>query len=269
MSTSSHQITGHTRIFGILADPIHHVKTPQGLNALMQRIGYDGVLVPLHASADDLASVVAGLRLLRNLGGFIVTVPHKTAVVDLCDVVSESARLIGAVNTVRRAADGRLLGEMLDGHGFVAGLRRNGIQHAGRSAYLAGAGGAANAIAFALAQAGVSRLTIANRTRAKAEDLASRLAGAFPTLHVDIGSPDPSGHDLVVNATSLGLKEGDPLPLDASRLTADQTVAEIIMEPATTALLAAAQARGCRTQPGQPMLDCQLELMAKFVGMEP
>jgi shikimate dehydrogenase len=134
---------------------------------------------------------------------------------------------------------------------------------------LAGAGGAANAIAFALAQAGISRLTIANRTRAKAEDLAGRLAGPFPNLQVDIGTPDPSGHDLVVNATSLGLKDGDPLPLDAACLTPDQIVAEIIMQPVTTALLAAAQARGCRIQPGQPMLDCQLALMAKFVGMEP
>ncbi|HQS08195.1 MAG TPA: shikimate dehydrogenase [Xanthobacteraceae bacterium] len=263
------QITGYTRLFGILADPIQQVKTPQALNALMARVGYDGVLVPLHARAEDLAAVVGGLKLLRNLGGLIVTVPHKTAMVDLCDEVSESARLIGAVNTIRRATDGRLVGEMLDGHGFVAGLRQNGIEPEGRSAYLAGAGGAANAIAFALAQAGISRLTIANRTRAKAEDLAGRLAGPFPNLQVDIGTPDPSGHDLVVNATSLGLKEGDPLPLDVACLSADQIVAEIIMQPVTTALLAAAQARGCRIQPGQPMLDCQLALMAKFVGMEP
>ncbi|OYZ82216.1 MAG: shikimate dehydrogenase, partial [Rhizobiales bacterium 24-66-13] len=149
------QITGYTRLFGILADPIQQVKTPQALNALMARVGYDGVLVPLHARAEDLAAVVGGLKLLRNLGGLIVTVPHKTAMVDLCDEVSESARLIGAVNTIRRATDGRLVGEMLDGHGFVAGLRQNGIEPEGRSAYLAGAGGAANAIAFALAQAGI------------------------------------------------------------------------------------------------------------------
>ncbi|WP_029003271.1 shikimate dehydrogenase family protein [Azorhizobium doebereinerae] len=263
------EITGHTRLFGILADPIHHVRTPQALNALMQARGYDGVLVPLHVAPDDLATAIAGLRRLRNLGGLIVTVPHKTAILDLCDEVTDNARRIGAVNTVRRMPDGRLVGEMLDGKGFVAGLRKAGIEPAGRSAYLAGAGGAANAIAFALAEAGVSRLTIANRTRAKAEDLAGRLAGAFPALPVTIGTPDPSGHDLVANATSLGLKDGDPLPLDADRLSDDQIVAEIIMQPETTALLAAASARGCRTHQGHPMLACQLDLMADFVGMRP
>lgn len=266
---AAREITGHTRLYGILADPIHHVKTPQMLNALMARENIDGVLVPMHVGADGLAALVAGLRALRNLGGVIVTVPHKTAMVDLCDEVTASARAIGAVNTVRRTADGRLIGEMLDGKGFVGGLIAAGLDPRGRSAYLAGAGGAANAIAFALAEAGVSRLTIANRTRAKAQDLADRLAAACPGLALTIGGPDPSGHELVVNATSLGLAEGDPLPLDADRLEAAQTVAEIIMQPEETALLKAAAARGCRVHPGRPMLACQLDLMADFLGMRP
>ena len=262
-----HEITGRTWVFGILADPIHHVRTPQALNALMEKRGFDGVLAPFHVGAADLAAFVGALRLMRNLGGFIVTVPHKTAIVSLCDEVTESARRIGAVNAVRREADGRLIGEMLDGAGFVAGLRRSGIEPNGRSVYLAGAGGAANAIAFALAQAGVSRLTIANRTRPKAEDLVRRVAAFLPAAKVEIGSPDPSGHDLVVNATSLGLKDGDPPPLDADRLDGSQVVAEIIMQPETTALLAAAAACGCRVHPGKPMLTCQLDLMADFMGM--
>jgi shikimate dehydrogenase len=262
-------ITGHTAIWGILADPIHHVKTPQALNAMMHERGVDGVMIPLHVGAGDLEALVTGLRSMRNLKGFVVTVPHKTAIVDLCDEVSERARAIGAVNTVRREADGRLVGEMLDGAGFVSGLRQGGIEPKGRSVYLAGAGGAANAIAFALAEAGVSRLTIANRTRAKSEDLQQRLATHHPDVPVEIGINDPSGHDIIVNATSLGLKEGDPLPLDADRLSPDQTVAEIIMQPETTALLVAARERGCRTHPGRPMLTCQLELMAEFMEMRP
>ncbi|MFS8039109.1 shikimate dehydrogenase family protein [Xanthobacter sp. AM11] len=261
------EITGTTRLYGILADPIHHVKTPQMLNAFMAQEGIDGVTVPMHVGADDLAALMAGLKHMKNLGGLIVTVPHKTAVLDLCDEVTDSARRIGAVNTIRRTADGRLIGEMLDGKGFVGGLIAGGIAPEGRSAYLAGAGGAANAIAFALAQAGVSRLTIANRTRAKAEDLADRLKDAFPGLQVDIGSPDPSGHDIVVNATSLGLRDGDPLPLDADRLAPEQIVAEIIMQPEQTALLKAAAARGCRVHFGKPMLACQRELMAAFLEL--
>ncbi len=261
------EITGRTRVWAILADPITQVKTPQMINAVIAERGVDGVMIPMHVAPENLAAMVAGIRGMKNCGGIIITVPHKSAIVDLLDEVSPTARLIGAVNTVRREADGRLVGEMLDGIGFVTGLKKNGIDPKGRSAYLAGAGGAANAIAFALADAGVTRLTIANRTRAKAEDLASRIAVAHPALRVDIGTPDASGHDLVVNGTSLGLRAGDPLPLDAGSLSSDQIVAEIIMDPEETAIMAAARAKGCRVHPGRPMLLAQRELMADFTGI--
>ncbi len=263
------EISGHTRVYGILADPVHHVQTPQKLNALMQRRGHDGVMVPVHVTAGDLATVVAGLKRMKSLGGFVVTVPHKAAIVALCDEVSERARLVGAANCVRREADGRLVGEVLDGLGFVAGLRREGFDPKGRRVLLLGAGGAANAIAFAMAEAGVASLSIANRTRAKSQDLARRLARAYPALPVDLDEPGTAAPDIVVNGTSLGLAEGDPLPLDASRLSAGQIVAEVIMQPRVTALLAAAQAKGCRIHYGLPMLECQLEMMADFMGMTP
>ncbi|TGD99019.1 shikimate dehydrogenase family protein [Methylobacterium nonmethylotrophicum] len=263
------EITGHTRVFGILADPIHQVKAPQGLNRIMAERGVDGVMVPFHVASADLATVLTGLRAVKSFGGAIVTVPHKTAIVPLLDAVSDAARLVGAVNAVRREPDGRLVGEILDGAGFVAGLRAAGHDLRGRSAYLAGAGGAANAIAFALAEAGIARLTVHNRTAARVEDLFGRLRRLFPDLPLASGDPDPTGHDLVVNATSLGLRPDDPLPLDASRLAPGQRVAEIIMQPAETRLLREAAARGCRTHPGLPMLEGQLALMADFLGMVP
>lgn len=259
-------ITGSTRIFGILADPIHHVKAPQAINWLLDERHVDGVMVPIHVSVDGLEDLVHGLRRMHNLGGFVVTVPHKTAMPALCDELTPAAARIGAVNIVRRTAEGRLVGGMLDGDGFVAGLRSEGIEPAGRSAYLAGAGGAASAIAFALAQAGVTRLTIANRTPAKAAELIDRIALDFPDLKLVLGTDDPSGHDVVVNATSLGLRAGDPLPLNVECLAAWQTVAEIIMQPAETPLLVAAREKGCRVHFGAPMLACQVELMAAFMG---
>jgi shikimate dehydrogenase len=259
------QITGHTKLFGILADPIHQVKTPQGINRIFERETFDGVLVPIQVDANHLASVVQGLRQMKNFCGFVATVPHKSAMLALCDEVTPDAKLIGAVNVVHRRVDGRLIGTMLDGEGFVAGLRQEGIEPSGQRAYLAGAGGAAGAIAFALARAGVRQLTIANRTTEKVRLLIERMRSLYPTLALSVGTEDPSDHDLVVNGTSLGMLPADALPLDLAKLRAQQTVAEIIMQPKETPLLIAAKAIGCRVHFGEPMLSCQLALMAAFM----
>lgn len=261
------EISGRTRVLGILADPIAHVKAPAGINAIARRRGRDAVMVPFQVAPENLAAFVQSLRHLKSFDGAVVTVPHKVAVVGLCDGVTDRARAIGAANVIRRTADGRIEADMLDGAGFVAGLMAGGIDPKGRAAHLTGAGGAANAIAFALAEAGVSRLTLANRTRAKAAELAARIAAAFPGVPVAVGTDDPSGHDLIVNGTTLGMRPDDALPIDGARIAPDMVVAEVIMEPAETALLTAARAKGARTHPGRPMLDHQLELMADYFGL--
>jgi shikimate dehydrogenase len=259
-------ITGRTLIYGIIADPIAQVRTPEVLNRFFAERQVDAVVVPLHLAAADLAAAWPAFRRLRNLGGLIVTVPHKAAVLDLCDEIGEAARLVGAANAVRREADGRMVCEMFDGRGFLGGLRAEGIDPAGRRVLLAGAGGAARAIAFALAGAGCARLTVANRTASKAEDLADRVRRAFPGCEAVAAPADPSGHDLIVNATSLGLRPDDPLPLDVERLRPEMTVAEVVMKPEQTALLAAAKVRGCRLHLGRHMLDAQVRLLADFLG---
>jgi shikimate dehydrogenase len=262
------EITGNTRLFGIVADPVSQVKTPQAMRRLFEARGADAVLVPMHVSAQGLAEVVHGLRQVQNFGGMIATVPHKTAMLELCDEVTPAARLVGAVNVVRRNPNGSLYGDILDGEGFVAGLRKHGIEPRHKHVFLCGAGGAAKAIAFALAQAGVERLDIHNRTPAKAHALVARLSPIYPDLQMSVVSASPAGYDLVVNATSLGMQEGDLLPCDVQDLRAGQTVAEIIMAPVLTPLLAAAQSKGCLIQYGLPMLECQIELMADFMGVE-
>ncbi|MDK1385406.1 shikimate dehydrogenase [Sinorhizobium sp. 8-89] len=262
-----HRITGKTRIYGILADPIHHVKTPEVMAEVFARHGVDAVLIPFHVKPEGLETLVSGLKAIENFGGFIATVPHKPAMLGLCDGVTGEARNIGAVNCVRREADGRMVGTMLDGIGFVVALRTvTGFEPEGKRAYVAGAGGAACAIAFALADAGVSHLTIANRTIDKAEALVGRLRQAHPGLSLSTDAASVADHDLVVNGTSLGMKEADAPPLDFSRLSASQVVADAIMDPVMTPLLKAAEAIGCRIQRGLPMLQCQIELMAKHMG---
>lgn len=265
--TEIRDITGTTRVLGILADPIAHVKAPPGINRIARQRGRDAVMVPFQVAPADLAHFAGSLRALKSFDGAIITVPHKGAMARLCDEVSPSARAIGAVNVIRRETDGRLVGDMLDGRGFVAGLAVAGIPIRGLRAYLAGAGGAANAIAFALVEGGVAKLTIANRTRDKAEALRQRILELHPEASVFIGDSDPSGHDLIVNGTSLGMREDDASPLDTSRLTAEMIVAEVIMVPTLTPLLIAAQAKGCRIHLGKPMLDQQLELMADYFGL--
>ncbi|WP_066454008.1 shikimate dehydrogenase family protein [Castellaniella caeni] len=258
-------INGNTRLFAIVADPIAQVRTPQVLNAYFEARALDAVLVPVHVAPEGLAAVVEGFRRTRNLDGFIVTVPHKTAVAALCDALGPAAQATGSVNTVRRDPDGRLVGDMFDGAGFVQGLRTQGHDPAGRRCLLLGAGGAAGAIAFSLAQAGAAQVVVANRTRAKADAVVQRVRQAFPQADIQAGDADPQGYDVVVNATSLGMKPDDPLPLAIDRLQPHTLVAEIIMKPELTPLLAQAQAHGCPVHFGRHMLDEQVRLMARFM----
>jgi shikimate dehydrogenase len=256
------KITGNTRLYAIIADPVAQVKTPEVLNDYFRRNELDAVLVPMHVGADGLKDAFAAFRRMKNLGGVIVTVPHKTTSAALCDELRPAGQTIGSVNAIRRTRDGRLVGDMFDGAGFVSGLRAQGRDPAGKHVLLVGAGGAASAIAFALAQARVASLTIANRSADKALALVARLRTTFPDVKLDVGPADPQGKELVVNATSLGMKESDPLPLDVGRLSPDTIVAEVIMKPETTALLAAARDKGCTIHHGRHMLDEQVRLLA-------
>ncbi|MGO7455160.1 shikimate dehydrogenase family protein [Rhizobium ruizarguesonis] len=263
------QITGKTRVFGILADPIYHVKTPQTMNAVFDSHGLDCVLVPFHVAPAALPVLVEGLRRMQNFGGFIATVPHKPSMLDLCDEVTDAARHIGAVNCVRREDDGRLVGTMLDGIGFVEAMRARGVDVSGMKVFLVGAGGASSAIAFGLAEAGVNHITISNRSASRARELQERLSCIYPGLSLSIDAQDIEHHDVIINGSTLGMRSSDAEPVDFSRIHAEHLVADAIMEPAVTPLLAAAQSRGCEIFPGKPMLDSQIVLMAQHMGALP
>jgi shikimate dehydrogenase len=259
-------ITGRTRVCFLVGDPIVQARTPQALNALARERGLDVLMMPLHVAASQLRAVLAGCRAMQNLTGLVITVPHKVAAVQLCDDLTLRAKLAGAVNVIRRDVDHRLQGDLVDGLGFVGALGRNGYDPAGRSAYVAGAGGAARAIAFALAETGVARIGVANRTEARAMALVDRLRHAFPGVEAHCAGPRASGYDLVVNATTLGLRADDDLPLDVASLRPDMFVADAVMHPPVTPLLKFAAERGCRTQRGHAMLEAQLGLLAQRLG---
>lgn len=259
-------ITGTTQVYGVIADPVAHVRAPMVFNPLFEARGLDAVMVPVHVAPHRLEEAILGLKAQRNFGGLAVTVPHKLEMMRLCDKVGRQGLLIGAVNAVRFDADRRMIGDNFDGTGFVAGMRAQGYEVTGRSVLQLGAGGAGRAIAFALADAGVSRLVLHNRTRRKAEELAVSVSAAYPSVSISVGEPDPADVDILVNTTSAGLKPGDPLPVEVSRLHPQLLVAEIIMIPEKTKLLEAALAKGCKVQFGRHMLDHQTELIGNFLG---
>lgn len=261
-------ITGKTRLYGIIGHPIGHVRVPMTFNERFAREGIDGASLPFDATPANFADAIRGLRALENLGGFVVTAPHKQAMVALCDEVVGEAKLVGAVNTVRRDPDGRLVGDLFDGQGFVRGLLAHGHVLQGKRVFLNGAGGAGNAVAFALARAGVASITIHNRTVARAEDLAARVGRAYPGCRTALGPKDPRGFDIAANATSVGLHDGE-LSFDVSALGPETLVTEVIMKPEKTALILAAEARGCPAQQGKHMLDYQMDLMFEFMHIRP
>jgi shikimate dehydrogenase len=266
--TAERRITGRTKVFLLLADPVAHVVGTAIMNAHFAAVGIDFSASPAHVAAADLPTMLAAARIMRNVVGLGITIPHKIAILPLLDEVGARGRAVGAVNFVRREPDGRLVGDNIDGVGFVAGLARRGIDVAGRRVLQAGAGGVGRAIAFALAEAGAAELVIVNRDAGKGAALATAVSAAFPACRARAeAAGDAGAADIVVNATALGMKPGDPLPLDLAGIRPQAVVAEVVMTPAETPVLAEAARHGCRTVPGRAMLDEQMVLLQAFLRL--
>jgi shikimate dehydrogenase len=257
--------SGKSHIWAILAHPVAHVRAPEFMNPLIEKAGRDAFLVPFHVLPEDLEAAVPQLLRIRNLKAFIVTIPHKPAMARLCAELGPTGRLTGTVNTVRIEDDGRLVGDMFDGVGLVQAAKAGGLPPAGKRVLMLGAGGAARAIAFALAAEGVASLTIANRTVGKAQELAAAVARHFPGVAVAAGPADAAGQDLVIQATSLGLKPGEPMPMDPATFSPECGLFDIIAAR-DTELMAAASARGCKVIGGRPMIDHQAAAQIEFLG---
>jgi shikimate dehydrogenase len=223
--------------------------------------------VPMGCKTEDYPTFLRAVFSLQNIRGALITMPHKVTTAGLLDEVSPTAQIAGACNAVRRTEDGRLVGDMFDGEGFVRGVLRKGQNLTGIRALVVGCGGVGSAIAASLAAAGVSTLQLFDAYTPSMEGLASRLRQHYPALLVETGSNDPAGCDLVVNATPMGMNEGDPLPMDVDRIAPTAFVGEVVMKAETTAFLAAAQARGCRVQVGTDMLFEQIPAYLEFFGL--
>jgi shikimate dehydrogenase len=258
------QLNGATRVHYIVGDPIAQVKSPAGVTQAYAERGHNAVVVPAHVSPGNLAAWLAGVSHAQNVDGIIVTVPHKFASFDLCAAASERAAFLKTVNTMRRNADGSWHGDMFDGLGFVEAMRDHGCEPKGKRALLIGAGGAGSAIAHALVLSELSTLAIYDESETRRTTLIDRLNEPRIT-NVIHGSNDPTGYDIVVNATPMGMKVSDPLPVDAAKLTADMFVGCVITVPAISPLIAAARAQGCTTSTGTDMFGRVRDLMVDFL----
>ena len=260
--------TGKADVFVMLAHPVGHAKSPGMFNELFEQKGLDSLMVPMSCRPEDFDAFWAGLTAAENVRGVIISVPYKVAVYHKCTGGHDRAVRVQSANSVRRLPDGSWYADNFDGVGFIDALKAAGYQFAGRKALQVGAGGAGASIAYCLAEAGVAEIRLNDVDRSRAENLAALVAKAFPNCRIEAGDADPTGMDLAVNATPVGMHTGDPYPLDVTKLTPDMTVVDIIMEPAETALLKKAREIGCRIQPGRPMMDYQMRGMAEFFDVE-
>lgn len=257
-------ISGSTRVFGIVGDPIEQVRSPEMITAEMTGRGHDAVLVPMHVLPDDFDALLPQLMRMRNLGGLVFTIPYKARACALADELGAQARAVGAINALARGGDGRWRGDIFDGMGCVEAFRRRGIALTGKRVMLIGAGGAGSAIAVAAGFERPASLTIFDADAGRAASLAARVAQACPGARVAAGAPTVEGIDVLLNATPVGML-GDPrMPIDVAALPAGLVVFDAIVKPERTPLLELAERCGCTTVLGREMMRGQIARMVDF-----
>ncbi len=260
-------IDGNTLIFATAGNPVAQVRLPEVMAAVFAFLGVNAVWVPMHVEPAGLGVVIQGLRTIRNFRGITVAIPYKPTVGTMLDRLTPRAQATGSVNLVRLDPDGKLLGDIVDGAGFVRGLELRGYAVKGATVWLVGVGGGGSAIAAALAEAGVARLYLTELNRDRAAAIHERLARYYPKTPIEVVDGPPGPVDFAINATPCGLQPDDPMPFDPAVLSAETIVCDIIMKPRETRLLQAVQASGMRVHHGHHMLDAQIPMYLEFLGI--
>jgi shikimate dehydrogenase len=259
-------ISGKTTLVAHLGYPTFAFKSPMIYNPWFEKKGIDAVVVPMGVQVSDYPDFFRSLFHMTNIRGALVTMPHKVTTIELVDELTPTARVAGAANAVLRRDDGTLVGDQFDGAGFVRGVERKGFSLQGTKVLVVGNGGVGSPIAASLAAAGVASMSLFDPNAEASESLGGRLREAYPDLEVLTGSKDPAGHDLVVNATPLGMKDDDPLPMDVDRIAPGTFVGEVVMKQEITPFLRAAQDKGCPIQVGKDMLFEMIPAYLEFFG---
>jgi shikimate dehydrogenase len=263
-------IVGSTSVYLLPGDPVTNVRLPRMFNAVFERCGIDAVMVPVQVAKRDLAVFVKAAFLAKNVRGMAIAPPHKPLLVDLLDGCGLFGRVAGSVNVVRRIANGELEGDLFDGEGLLGALDHYNIPFRGKRVLILGAGVSAAAIGVALAEGGTvngaEHIAFHDIVAGKAAGVAAQLDAFFDATTVAVDSSDPAGYDLVVNATSLGLKPDDALPVDVARMEPHAALFDILLRNQPTPLVRAARARGLHAQAGFEMLVQQMPHYFEFFG---
>jgi len=260
-SVMSEGLNGETQVVFIIGDPIAQVKSPALLSARFAAQGENVIVVPGHVTAKTLPTFMAGLDTLQNSHGLVITVPHKQAMLEYCDRITDRARYAGSVNVMRRTEAG-WIGDNTDGMGYVNGILASGGVIAGKRVLLVGAGGAGCAIGYEFLVQEAAQLAVHDVDATRRDGFIARLSEAFPG-QVSVGSSDPSAFDIIANATPLGMKVDDPMPVDVEKLNSDQFVACPITKPEVSPFIVAAREKGCATMPGIDMFKAQEGLLVE------
>lgn len=263
------KINGSTRLYGIVGDPIVQVRSPEVFTELFAALGTNAIVIPLHVLPSEFENTIPALMGLGNMDGLLVTVPYKARMVSYASRVGGTARCVGAVNALRREADGSWTGDMFDGLGFIRGAERKGEVLRGRRVALYGAGGAGSAIACELARAGVASVAIIEPQADRAEALAKILREAFPGCAAMTVAALSLGVNMIVNASTVGMRAGDGLPGEIGALTADTLVGDVVVSEAPTPIIQHALRHACHYVTGRDMHSGQIDaIMAFFAPTE-
>jgi shikimate dehydrogenase len=259
-------ISGTTALIAHMGFPTHTFKSSLICNPWFEKNGVDAVVVPMGIQREDYPDFFRSVFKLTNIRGALVTMPHKVTTMELVDEISPSAEIAGATNAVLLRDDGTLLAEQFDGAGFIRGALRNGFEPTSKRALVVGAGGVGSAVAASLAGSGLAGIGLFDPDAAAAEALAQRIGTHYPDVEVIVGSRDPHGYDMIVNASPLGMKNGDPLPVDIDRVTPGSYVGDVVLKTDVTPLLQAAKDKGCTIQVGSDMLFEMIPAYLEFFG---
>ncbi len=259
-------ISGSTVLIAHMGYPTHTFKSSLIFNPWFEENDVDAVVVPMGVKPEDYPAFFRSVFTLTNIRGALVTMPHKVTTMELVDEVSPTAAVAGATNAVVLREDGSLLSDQFDGAGFVRGVQRKGVDPTGKRALVVGNGGVGSPIAASLATIGLAGIGLFDPNAAASTALAQRIGEHHPHVEVLVGSKDPEGYDLIVNATPIGMHAGDPLPLDVDRIAPGSFVGDVVLKADVTPFLRAAQDRGCTIQVGSDMLFEMVPALLEFFG---